>query len=80
VTERDALIKAIDKAGGQSELARQLTELVGEPVGQPVVSMWLTRYGGRATPRLCRYIEQITGVPASELRPDHYGDLACGQQ
>ena len=75
-TEKRALARAIELAGGQSELARRLTELTGEPVSQSTVSMWMTAYDGRCSPSLARYIELITGVSASDLRPDYYGEIA----
>ena len=75
MSEKQALELAISRAGSQSELARQLSDLTGETINQSTISMWLTQYGGRATPRLCRYIEILTEVKASELRPDHYGEM-----
>jgi len=75
MSEKQALELAISRAGSQSELARQLSDMTGEQVNQSTISMWLTRYEGRATPRLCRYIESLTGVKASDLRPDHYGEI-----
>ncbi len=77
MTEKEALERVIDIVGSQSELARQLTALTGKLVRQSTISMWLTVYGGRATPWLCRYMEIIVDfkVLASDLRPDHYGEL-----
>jgi DNA-binding transcriptional regulator YdaS (Cro superfamily) len=75
MSEKEALERAISIAGSQVKLAQQLTDLTGRHVGQSLISMWLTQYQGRATPRLCRYIESLTGVKASDLRPDCYGEL-----
>ena len=60
---KTALEAAIQRAGGQSALARALG------VKQPVVANWLARQvpAGRVLS-----IETATGVPRTELRPDIY--------
>lgn len=41
--EQSALLEAIEVAGGQSELARKLTEISSKPVKQQQVWNWLHR-------------------------------------
>lgn len=54
--------KAIDKAGGVGALA----DAIGVSASAP--SMWRSR--GRVPAEHCPAIEQATGVPCEELRPD----------
>lgn len=65
--EETALTKAIDRAGGVSQLARALG------VRQSVVSNWRKR---QVPADRCRAIEHATGVAANELRPDVFGPAA----
>lgn len=65
--EATALTKAIDRAGGVSQLARALG------VRQSVVSNWRKR---QVPADRCRAIERATGVSAYELRPDVFGEAA----
>lgn len=59
------LLKAIQVAGSQAELAN----LIGGSVKQQHVSYWLK---SRVPAEWCRRINQETGVPLSDLRPDIY--------
>lgn len=58
------LASAIEKAGGQSEVAR----LLG--IAQQSVSEWVAR--GVVPPKRVLEIERLTGVPRHRLRPDIY--------
>lgn len=58
----DALKRAIDKAGGQTDLARAIGTTQGH------VSQWLRR--GKVPADKVLLIERATGVPRQELRPD----------
>lgn len=61
---KDALLKAIEAAGGQSALARVLK------IKAQSVQCWLQR--GCVPPLKVLAIEAATGVPRHELRPDLY--------
>lgn len=62
ITPKEALQQAIEKAGGQSELARTL-----ELSGHQVIYQWgLTRVPAEYCPKL----EKLTGVRCELLRPD----------
>lgn len=63
-----ALKKAIEKAGGQTALARAIGSTQGH------VSQWLRRKKVPADKVL--KIERVTGVARAELRPDIFGDAA----
>jgi DNA-binding transcriptional regulator YdaS (Cro superfamily) len=68
-----ALQRAIDHAGGQTQLAR----LLG--IRQSLVSMWKTR--GRVPAEYCPRIERATAgqVRCEDLRPDvEWAYLRCG--
>jgi DNA-binding transcriptional regulator YdaS (Cro superfamily) len=67
-----ALQRAIDHAGGQTNLARLLD------IRQSLVSMWKTR--GRVPAEYCPRIERVTDgcVRCEELRPDvEWSYLRC---
>jgi len=68
-SELKALERAVELAGGQTALARQL----GGPVKQGHVWNWLNR-DGKAPPEYVFKIERATGgkVRARELRPDMF--------
>jgi DNA-binding transcriptional regulator YdaS (Cro superfamily) len=66
MTEHEALIEAIEKAGGQSALARK----VG--VKQAHVWYWLHK-AKKAPPARVPAIERETNVSRHLLRPDVYG-------
>ena len=69
VTPVDALLLAIQKAGGQSALAARLKGDDGMPITGAAISNWLRR--GTPTPaQHCPGIEAFTGVACEELRPD----------
>ena len=63
-----ALQHAVGIAGGQSALARKLSER-GIPVKQAHVWWWLNK-SGRVAAHCAIPVEEITGVPRSDLRPD----------
>jgi DNA-binding transcriptional regulator YdaS (Cro superfamily) len=58
----NALKQAIERAGGQTELARSIGTTQGH------VSQWLRR--GKVPADKVLLIEKATGVPRYELRPD----------
>ena len=60
-----SLQKAINSIGGQAELAKKLGKKQGH------VSIWLTR-DKKVPAVMALKIEQVTGVPRHELRPDLY--------
>ncbi len=60
-----ALRKAVSIAGGQASLAR----VIGSPVKQQHVYAWLNNRRG-VPAEYAMAIEDATGVPALELRPD----------
>lgn len=64
---KDALKKAIEIAGGQLPLAREIG------TGQATIWKWLNRSAGPVpTSRYVLAIERATGVSRQELRPDLY--------
>lgn len=65
-----ALHRAVDVAGGQTELARKLG------TSQARVWQWL-RPGRRLPAEYVLQIERATGVPRHELRPDLYPQEAA---
>lgn len=68
---KDALIRAIVLAGGQTALARELST-PGHPMIQAHVQSWLKSMFQHNMPpaQYCVAIEKITGVRCEELRPD----------
>ena len=63
---KNALQKAIDRAGGQTALAAKIG------VRQSLISFWLNQAKEGAAPDKVPAIERVTGVPRYELRPDVY--------
>ncbi|AAZ18334.1 conserved hypothetical protein [Psychrobacter arcticus 273-4] len=63
ITPKQALAKAVKKAGGQTELAN----LIGTK--QQNVWQWLNR-DGKASARYVSKISEKTNIPSYELRPD----------
>lgn len=61
MTPEEALQKAIEKAGGQSAVARAFK------IKQPSVAEWK-----RCPPHWAIKLERLTGVPREKLRPDLY--------
>lgn len=61
----EGLKKAIDTCGTQAELGRRIGKT------QAHISLWLNR-DKRVPADLVLKIEQVTGVPRHELRPDLY--------
>jgi DNA-binding transcriptional regulator YdaS (Cro superfamily) len=61
---REALRRACDVAGGQKPLADRIG------TRQQMVSYWLTKSKRGVPAEFVLPIEQATGVPRSELRPD----------
>jgi DNA-binding transcriptional regulator YdaS (Cro superfamily) len=64
--KRAALQRAIDVAGGQVPLAQ------GIETTQSQVSYWLLKSKKGVPAEFCPLIENMTGVPRHELRPDVY--------
>lgn len=64
-----ALEKAIERAGGQSALARTVSDVSGDNIRQGHVGQW--RNSKRGVPaQYVHIIERHYGIPAEELRPD----------
>ncbi len=72
-TETDALKEAIEIAGGQSELARKISQASSSNVKQQQVWNWLNRE--QKTPsKHVLFVEKVTGVSRVRLRPDLYSN------
>lgn len=60
-TEKAALLRAIDKVGGQSELARRLTVIMERQIAQGHISYWLKKgvsaEGALAVAEACEWSE-----------------------
>jgi DNA-binding transcriptional regulator YdaS (Cro superfamily) len=67
-----ALEEAVEKAGGQSRLARKIG------AKQQNVWDWLNK-SGVVSPRFVLAVERETGVPRHRLRPDLYPPPADAQ-
>lgn len=63
ITPKQALAKAVKKAGGQTELANLIN------TKQQNVWQWLHR-DGKASAKFVAKISSVTGVPCHVLRPD----------
>lgn len=61
----EALLKAVEIAGGQSEL----TEKIGLPRTASNINVMVNR-DKKASPKYVAKISEVTGVPCYELRPD----------
>jgi DNA-binding transcriptional regulator YdaS (Cro superfamily) len=72
--------KAVRISGGQTELARKLTEATGRPITQAHVWGWINRSNGVVPGEYCRHIESITGITRYALRPDIFGDAEEDQK
>lgn len=59
-----------EKGLTQAQLADQLG------VKQSTIAMWESGDRVPGKPELIRHIEQVTGIPRHEYRPDLYGDVA----
>lgn len=68
-TPVDALMDAIERAGGQSALATKLSKTAKESISHARVWNWINR-GKKAPAELCPLIERVTGVACERLRPD----------
>lgn len=64
MAKQTPLDRAIQKAGGQSELARICS------VSQPSVWGWVNKRDGVVPAEHAAAIEEATGVPRYQLRPD----------
>lgn len=65
---KEHLIKAIDAAGGQSQLADALN------IKQGHIGMWVHRDKKAPPAEYVLKIEEITGVSRHKLRPDVFGE------
>lgn len=72
MTEREALQKAIEVVGSQTELARRCTDIGPKQYQQGHVGYWLR--AGRVSPPAAIVIEKATDgqVTRHDLRPDLY--------
>lgn len=61
----EALNKAIELAGGNSELGKK----IGLPENSSHISVWRTRDKKAGATYVAR-ISEVTGIPCHELRPD----------
>lgn len=66
MTNTEALQKAIDRAGGQNQLAKICN------TSQPRIWNWLNRDAQKVPAEYVLVIEKATGVSRSDLRPDLY--------
>lgn len=71
---RNGFERAVSAAGGQ----RALAERIG--VTQSMVWYWLTRSKKGVPAEHVRRIEEATGIPAHELRPDVFPNPQTGAQ
>lgn len=62
---------AINAAGGQTQLAKRISELLNKPVKQQQIWNWLNR-NKRVPADKVLVVEQASGVSRSKLRPDLY--------
>ncbi|EKT65816.1 MULTISPECIES: transcriptional regulator [Providencia] len=62
---------AIVAAGGQTQLAKRISELLNKPVKQQQIWNWLNR-NKRVPADKVLVVEQASGVSRSKLRPDLY--------
>ncbi|MTC33426.1 transcriptional regulator [Providencia rustigianii] len=62
---------AINSAGGQTQLAKRISELLNKPVKQQQIWNWLNR-NKRVPADKVLVVEQASGVSRSKLRPDLY--------
>ncbi|QCJ70473.1 cytoplasmic chaperone TorD [Providencia heimbachae] len=62
---------AITAAGGQTQLARRISQLLKKPVKQQQIWNWLNR-NKRVPADKVLVVEQASGVSRSKLRPDLY--------
>ncbi|MBG5986718.1 helix-turn-helix domain-containing protein [Proteus vulgaris] len=65
------LKKAIDKSGGQTRLAKLITDVSGKTVKQQQIWNWLNR-NKRIPSDKVLLVELVTGIPRNKLRPDLY--------
>lgn len=68
-----ALKKAVIAAGGQTELARQLSEMSGKNIKQQQIWNWINREKQTPASKVV-FVEKASGVARCELRPDLYAD------
>lgn len=73
MAHQNALDRAIDVCGTQAELARRVSDALGEGVAPQHVWNWRHRAGGKVPAEYCRAVEAATGVTRYELRPDVFG-------
>lgn len=62
---------AINAAGGQTQLAKRISELLNKPVKQQQIWNWLNR-NKRVPADKVLVVEQASGISRSKLRPDLY--------
>ncbi|MGO2335946.1 transcriptional regulator [Providencia sp.] len=62
---------AITAAGGQTQLAKRISELLNKPVKQQQIWNWLNR-NKRIPADKVLVVEQASGISRSKLRPDLY--------
>lgn len=72
--EKEYLLKAIDVAGGQSQLASALS------IKQGHVAMWVHRDKKAPPAEYVLKIEELTGISRHKLRPDVFGEEKKGTQ
>lgn len=66
-TDMTQLRRAIDRAGGQTALARKLTAMTGRRYDQRQVWMWLHRE--HCPERHVPFVAMVSGVSASAINP-----------
>ncbi|CAG9417862.1 MULTISPECIES: transcriptional regulator [Providencia] len=65
------LQKAIDATGGQTQLAKRISDISNKPVKQQQIWNWLNR-NKRVPADKVLIVERASGVSRNTLRPDLY--------
>jgi hypothetical protein len=66
----DHVRKIVDACGGVNELSRSFQERFGIKISPSAVSQWIDR--GLIPHGRVLHIEDISGIPCHEIRPDIY--------
>jgi len=71
MSENEPFSRACKAVGGQNAMARKLSTPEA-PVPQATIWSWLNRTKRGVPAEWCRRVEEVSGVPIHELRPDVY--------
>jgi DNA-binding transcriptional regulator YdaS (Cro superfamily) len=77
---REALRRATEIVGGQSALARAISERTEGKIKQGHIWYWLSEEGAPFPAEYCAAVEAATAgaVTRAQLRPDLFGDIRAG--